>query len=267
MTEAKIRALVIATAQEWYGAAEGSQWHKEIIDTYNSYLPHPRGYAMTYSAAWCAAFVSAVAIKCGLTEIMPVECSCSKLIELYKSRGRWKEDDGYIPEPGDLIVYDWGDSGKGDNVGAPDHVGIVCEAGCGRIIVIEGNLNASPKDKVGCREIPIDGKYIRGYCLPDYASVAEEEHSSASAPAVDPPEKYGKAITINLHQLSKGNKGEEVRALQALLILRGFGCGKSGADGSFGADTDKAVRAAQKHYELKVDGYAGKDTLAALWRG
>ena len=80
-------------------------------------------------------------------------------------------------------------------------------------------------------------------------------------------EKYGKVITVSLHQLSKGNKGEEVRALQILLMGRGYDVGKAGADGEFGEATDKAVRAAQKAHGLTVDGIAGKDTLAALWRG
>ena len=78
-------------------------------------------------------------------------------------------------------------------------------------------------------------------------------------------EKYGKVITVSLHQLSKGNKGEEVRALQLLLTGRGYDVGKAGADGEFGEATDKAVRSAQKHYGLTVDGIAGKDTLVSLW--
>lgn len=261
MTEAQIRAHVVATAREWLGCRESDGSHRTIIDTYNAHKPLARGYKVRYTDAWCATFVSAVAIVCGLTGIMPTECSCSKMIELYRAKGRWKEDDGYTPAPGDLIMYDWEDSGKGDNKGAPNHVGIVCEVSVGKIKVIEGNYN----NAVGYREIAVNGKYIRGYCLPDYASIAEEESAKPSASAG--VEKVGKAITVTLHQLSKGCKGEEVRALQALLILRGFDCGKSGADGSFGADTDKAVRTAQKHYGLNIDGYAGAKTLAALWCG
>ncbi|MBQ8382143.1 MAG: peptidoglycan-binding protein, partial [Clostridia bacterium] len=77
-------------------------------------------------------------------------------------------------------------------------------------------------------------------------------------------EKYGKAITVSLHQLSKGNKGEEVRALQILLTGRGYDVGKAGADGEFGADTKTAVEAYQRDHGLSVDGIAGKDTITAL---
>lgn len=80
-------------------------------------------------------------------------------------------------------------------------------------------------------------------------------------------ERYGKAITVTLHQLSKGDEGEEVRALQILLMGRGYDVGKAGADGEFGADTEAAVKAFQHDHSLAEDGIAGKDTLTALWRG
>lgn len=79
-----------------------------------------------------------------------------------------------------------------------------------------------------------------------------------------PKEQYGKAITVTLHQLSKGNKGEEVRALQILLMGRGYDVGKAGADGDFGADTLAAVKKYQRDHGLAVDGIAGKDTIQAL---
>ena len=58
-----------------------------IIDTYNSHKPLARGYAMKYTDAWCATFVSAVSIKCGLTDILPTECSCGEMIALFKKLG------------------------------------------------------------------------------------------------------------------------------------------------------------------------------------
>lgn len=47
------------------------------------------------------------------------------LIDLYKKLNCWEENDAYVPSAGDVIMYDWQDSGAGDNTGAPDHVGIV----------------------------------------------------------------------------------------------------------------------------------------------
>jgi peptidoglycan hydrolase-like protein with peptidoglycan-binding domain len=64
--------------------------------------------------------------------------------------------------------------------------------------------------------------------------------------------------------LKLGVKGETVRALQILLIGKGYDCGKYGADGDFGTATDKAVRAYQKDKGLTVDAIAGKDTMTSL---
>lgn len=59
---------------------ESDDNHKEIIDMYNSHKPLARGYAVTYTDAWCATFVSAVAIKCSLTDILPIECGCGQVM-------------------------------------------------------------------------------------------------------------------------------------------------------------------------------------------
>ena len=121
---------------------------------------------MKYTDPWCAVFASAVAISAGYTDIIPTECSCAKMIELFQALGRWVEDDAYIPQSGDYIFYDWQDSGKGDNVGWPDHVGIVTVVTGSSFRVIEGNKD----NAVGYRDMESDGKYIRGYGIPDYAS-------------------------------------------------------------------------------------------------
>lgn len=171
MTETALRNKIVETAESYHGIREGSAAHRDIVDTYNSILPHPRGYQLTMADPWCAAYVSAMAVKCGLTDIIPVECSCTKMIELLKEMGRWQERDDYIPQPGDILFYDWQDDGKGDNTGIPDHVGIVTACEDGKITVIEGNY----QNAVRTREVPVDGKYIRGYGVPDYASMADHK--------------------------------------------------------------------------------------------
>lgn len=55
--------------------------------------------------------------------------------------------------------------------------------------------------------------------------------------------------------LRRGDKGEVVRAMQALLILRGFDCGSWGTDGSFGPATQAAL-----------EGFCGEKTCTgAVW--
>lgn len=170
MTESEARALLVQTARKYLGAAEGGALHREIIDVYNGITPLPRSFKMTYSLAWCATFVSAMAIKCGMANIIPRECSCFYQVEQFQKMERWQENDNYIPKPGDIIYYDWQDSGVGDNTGEPDHVGIVETVSEGSICVIEGNYH----DTVDKRYIRVGGKNIRGYGLPNFAWWAEQ---------------------------------------------------------------------------------------------
>lgn len=171
MTEHQLRAQYVETAKSYLGCKESDGSHRKIIDLYNSQKPLPVGYKVTYTDAWCATFVSAVAVKLGLTDIILPECSCSRMVSLYQRAGRWTENDAYVPNPGDIIMYDWQDTGVGDSAGAPDHVGIVCEVSGNQITVIEGNKS----DSVSYRTIKVNGRYIRGYCLPNYDAKASAE--------------------------------------------------------------------------------------------
>ena len=155
---------IVKQAESWIGCNESNGTHKKIIDVYNAHKPLARGYEVKYTDAWCATFVSAVAIKCGATSIIPTECSCNKMIELFKKLGTWVESDSRKPEAGDIIFYDWDDSGSGDNKGSSDHVGIVQKVSGSTIYVIEGNYSNSVK----VRKIAVNARYIRGYGVPKY---------------------------------------------------------------------------------------------------
>lgn len=178
MTEMELRTMFVDSIRAYYGTERGTARHQEILDYYNSNPNLPRGYKMTASAPWCATTPSAIAIKLGLEKIIYPECSCTRMIELYKAAGRWAEDDSYTPQPGDLIMYDWDDNGVGDNTGEPDHVGVVVRITGDTIRVIEGNMGSS--SRVWHRDIKINGRYIRGYCCPDYASIADKEVDNMS---------------------------------------------------------------------------------------
>lgn len=167
----KYASKVVEHARLWIGTKEGSAKHKAVVDLYNSHKPLARGYKVKYTDAWCATFVSAIAIQLGYTEIIPTECGCGKMIELFKKLGAWVENENRTPNPGDIIFYDWNDSGKGDNLGSPEHVGIVEKVENGKITVIEGNYDGSDADKtdgVERRVIAVNGRYIRGYGVPKY---------------------------------------------------------------------------------------------------
>lgn len=168
MEEAPVRhsrAAVVNLAKSWIGKNEADGSHKEIIDVYNSYTgKFPRNTKMQYTWAWCAAFWSALAIKLGYTDIMPIEISCYYLISAAKKMGCWVEEDDYVPSPADAILYDWNDNGVGDNTGNPDHVGMVEYVSDGYIVVIEGNYS----DSVKRRTIPVNSMHIRGFITPKY---------------------------------------------------------------------------------------------------
>lgn len=174
MTETQIRENVVSTAKKYLGCKESDGSHRKIIDIYNGHKPLARGYSVKYTDAWCATYVSAISILCGLTDIMPTECGCGAMIQLYQKLNRWVENDNYIPQIGDVVFYDWDDSGSGDNKGTSDHVGIVVEISGNVIKVIEGNKS----DSVSYRNISIGGRYIRGYGVPDYAKKTTGKPSS-----------------------------------------------------------------------------------------
>lgn len=179
---AKYASKVVEQAVAWLGLKESNGSHKQIIDIYNSQKPLPVGYKLQYTDAWCAGFVSAVAVKLDYTDIIPCECSCPRMITLFQNKGIWIEDENRTPNPGDIIFYDWEDTGKGDNKGSSDHVGIVEKVANGKITVIEGNYSNSVKR----RTLAVNGKYIRGYGVPKYdTELVETPVAAPTAPTAD----------------------------------------------------------------------------------
>lgn len=264
---------VVEQAKAWLGLKESNGSHKAIIDLYNAHKPLAMGYKVKYTDAWCATFVSAVAIQTGCTDIIPTECSCPRQIELFKKLGAWAESDSRTPEPGDIIYYDWDDSGKGDNVGVSDHVGIVEKVAHGKITVIEGNYSNAVKR----RTLSVNGKYIRGYGIPKYDTKTAEKAEikadkvvannttttytlkqfimdvqSATGAMVDGiagKETLSKTVTVSakincMHKV--------VKPIQKRLNALGFNCGK--VDGIAGAKFTAAVIAYQKSKGCVVDG-------------
>ena len=231
------RSTIIDKAIEYIGCSTGSTLHKQIIDAYNNYGSKyglPRNYKVKYTDAWCATFVSAIAIMCGYTPIIPVECGCPQMVQKAKSMGIWQENDAYVPKEADIILYDWEDSRSGDNTGNPDHIGYVECVKNGLITVIEGNFN----DAVRRRSLNVNGKYIRGFITPKY---------TATAPSYEPKSV---SITLQLPELHRGDKNEAVRVWQSLLHITD--------DGDFGQKTEQATRKWQRENGKTVDGWVGK---------
>ena len=188
------RQKIVDKVMSWLGCHEGDAIHKHIIDTYNAHNP-AQGYKVKYTDKWCATTVSAAAIECGYTDIIPTECSCNRMIALAQKMGIWQESDAYVPQKADIVMYDWDDNGIGDNTGIPDHTGyVVSNPIANRFEVCEGNKS----DGVNLRSMSVNGKYIRGYITPKY-----DDNAAVVTPAtsiVRPPKKYKFGMDVSAYQ-------------------------------------------------------------------
>lgn len=184
---------VLNVMRSWLGFSEYNGKFKIIIDLYNSVIPLPRGYALKYTDEWCDGTVSAAAIKAGAQDLIGRECGCEQHIKIFKQKGIWIENGSIRPQPGDVIVYNWGDSTQ-ENNGYADHIGYVESVSGNTITAIEGNKNMS----VERRNIPVGWGYIRGYARPKYGT-------SSSKP--NPPQQPSKTITEIAEDVIKGVYG------------------------------------------------------------
>lgn len=189
----------------------GETGHKWVVDTYNSIQPRPRGYKLQSKDPWCAATISAVLHSIGYDDL--AECSCPVMIQKAKERGVWKEDDAFRPQVGDILMYDWQDTGKGDNIGVADHVGMVVKINGDTLTVREGNKNKT----VGNRSVKVNSKTIRGFITPPYSEESAESANTApkeEKPADKPKNEVkqsdyvvGETYTVNVRSALNVRKG------------------------------------------------------------
>ena len=163
--ESEKRLSLVAAAEAYLGTNEADGSYRVILERYNAQPVLPQGYALQDSDSWCAAFVTVAAMDAGLSQRMPPECGCQRQLGLWQGLGSWQEDDGYIPQPGDIIYDDFDENRLRDCTGWSDHVGIVVGVKWPFIKVIEGNWS----DAVCSRVLFINDIHIRGYGLPDYS--------------------------------------------------------------------------------------------------
>lgn len=100
---------------------------------------------------------------------------------------------------------------------------------------------------------------IAGFGRPDWDmenNITSEDKPVTLYPSAD--------YELGDRTLRKGDKGSDVKAMQAMLISLGYDLGSTGADGNFGSKTEKAVKAYQTESCLNADGVYGQKTHAAL---
>lgn len=184
-TETENRKRIVNVAKSYIGTVGGSANHSDILHFFNSVKP--QGYTAHKNDPWCSEFVSACAIqtfgKKDAKTYFPLTASCPRMVVEAKAKSIFVERDSYVPKMGDFILYDWDDTGKGENTNSPDHVGIVEKVKDGNITVIEGNMG-SGRGKVGRRTIKVNGRYIRGFVTPHYDRIKAKTYKKTDAEIV-----------------------------------------------------------------------------------
>lgn len=153
------------------------------------------------------------------------------------------------------------------------HVGVYIGDGC--VIEARGHAYGVVKTKLSSRGWGKWGK--PSWLTYDTDSGSPTTTTTATATTTDEPvESYGKALTVNVHQVQIGHEGPEVKTVQRILYARGIK-GSDGkvltVDGSFGANTKAATITLQKQLfpdsSADWDGIWGAKTwgaaLTALW--
>lgn len=170
----------------------------------------------------------------------------------YASNGVPDIDDGQMIKACAMVSTDFSNIEVGEAVWLPGHIGIYVGDG----LVVE----ATPSWKDGV-QITACNRTISGYNRRDWVKHGRLPWITytgvAEAPVVS-------SNGVNLPTLRRGDKGEDVRAMQILLMGRGIELLGYGADASFGGQTDNAVREYQKANGLEVDGICGPLTWSKL---
>lgn len=133
------------------------------------------------------------------------------------------------------------------------HVGVY--VGGGYVVEATGHARGVVKTKLSGRGWAYWGK-------PRWIS-----YDGAAQP-VQPAKPTASALTVTgLPLLRFGDKGEAVRAAQALLALRGYPCSNGGTDGEYGMATKASAAKYQAASGLEVDGVIGVKTWSRLIGG
>ncbi len=163
---------VVAIARTQLGYVESTDNFRVLNDgiSIRGYSRYGAWYGDPYGD-WCAMFVSFCLRYAGVD--MPLESNVDRWIEKLSAADTalYHRQGSYIPEPGQLIFFDW------DGDGSCNHVGIVTDvssAGNGsapRISTIEGNS----ANQVRTKTYAMDDATILGYgALPVQLSSAEQ---------------------------------------------------------------------------------------------
>jgi len=228
------------------GHGNYTKYAKELDGVEGFYNGKKQGYP------WCDVFVDWCFYKCFGEAARQMLCQpsysagagCTYSAAYYKAAGRFHN----TPQPGDQIFF-------GDDTECV-HTGLVYKVDEGFVYTVEGNTSAAGGvvangGQVCRKRYALSYAAIYGYGRPRWD--AEPEASPAA-----------KTVTLTVRELHRGMSGAQVKSMQRLLIPRGFDCGRWGADGDFGGDTERSLKAFQQENRLEPDGICGENSWRAL---
>lgn len=160
---AKTSKEYLDTGKKYLGTKEGSSKHRKIVDMFNSCKL--KTFPISYNDAWCAAFISAIAIESDCTDIIPISANCDEMYKKGVVMGIAIPKEKWIPKMGDIVFYDWNLNGE------LDHVGVVETMSKNIIHVLEGNKN----DSVSYRDINYKNATITKIIRPRYKTVSKKK--------------------------------------------------------------------------------------------
>lgn len=178
-------------------------------NNHTKYAPAVPSLEWAQNQAWCATFVSWVALKAGVGELYPRTASCDVAREWFRSRGQYSE----YPAIGAQVFY-----------GTPadsNHTGIVIGFDAATITTVEGNTNDS-----GSREG--DGVYVKvrgrtdsnvlGYGYPAFSEGIVSADPARAPKPVKARVTRGKAVdkAIRWAERVKGSKARRKAAQKAI---------------------------------------------------
>ena len=150
-------------------------------------------------------------------------------------------------------MYYWKDGSNyatTDCAAAPNHVGVVEKVVGNTITVIEGNKG----EAVARRTVAVNGRYIRGYCLPDYASKAEEEEDMDQSKFNEMFKAAMAEYRKELRDNDSGDWSDKARKWAVEVgLFAGNGTTDSGEPNMMWEDFLTREQAAQLFYRFAVD--------------
>ena len=163
------REDVLAIAVSQLGYEESTRNYVVENEEVYGYSRYGDWYADPYGD-WCAMFASFCLDYAGV-EGVPYDSTCQDWVEELTEAGLYEAGGDYVPQPGDLIFFDYGADGTSNHVGLVESVTEASESAEAKVHTIEGNSG----DRVQRVTYNLSDRRIMGYARIPYQLSAEEQ--------------------------------------------------------------------------------------------